>query len=67
MKADRFIALDIGTDRIGLAVVENRDGQIELLDSGFAPIDSGASPNIPHEALAAMTLKKLLDEKRPIV
>lgn len=66
MKADRILTLDIGTDGIRMAVVADAAaGTPQMLDSGFAAFDSSLS--LPGEAITAMTLKQLLDEKKPAV
>lgn len=68
MKPDRFIALDIGSEGIGLAVFAvGADRAIELLDHGFAPLDANPPAEMAREALVATTLKRLLDEKKPAV
>ncbi|QBG48715.1 hypothetical protein EGM51_15375 [Verrucomicrobia bacterium S94] len=66
MKADRILTLDIGTDGIRMAVVaDGATGSPRILDSGFAAFD--ASLSLPREAVTAITLKQLLDEKKPAV
>ena len=66
--AGRFIALDLCADSIRMAVVaRDASGQVEFLDTGFAFLDFGASPEMPREAVLAMALKRLLDEKKPAV
>ncbi len=66
MKADRILTLDIGADGIRMAVVADAaTGAPRMLDSGFAAFDHSLS--LPKEAITAMTLKQLLDEKKPAV
>ena len=57
MKANRVIALDIGTDGIRFAVVVF--GVTQVKDSGFEAYF--APEGVPQEAVVAMTLKRLLD------
>jgi type IV pilus assembly protein PilM len=63
LKTDRIIALDIGTNGIRMAVVSS--GTSELHDSGFAEYASDAPAGLPQEALVAMTLKRLMDGRKP--
>ncbi|WP_168442661.1 type IV pilus biogenesis protein PilM [Pontiella desulfatans] len=68
MKADRFIALDIGADFIRLGVfARHASGQLELLDHGSVAIDSDPHIEMAREAVVATALKRLLDERKPTV
>lgn len=68
MKPVRFIALDIGSENIGLAVfAAGADRAIELLDYGIVPIDANPPAEMAREALVATALKRLLDDKKPAV
>jgi len=64
LKADRILTLDIGADGIRMAVVADPGSSCpRILDFGFAAFDSSLS--LPKEAITAMTLKQLLDAKKP--
>ncbi|MEE9367842.1 MAG: pilus assembly protein PilM [Pontiella sp.] len=66
MKADRFIALDIGEDYIRMGVfLRQSSGQLELLANGIVAIDSGSHVGMVREAEVATALKRLLDETKP--
>jgi Tfp pilus assembly PilM family ATPase len=68
VKADRFIALEIGETYIRMGIFSSEhSGKLELLDQGSVPIESGSASKMAHEALVATSLKKLLDEKKPSV
>jgi len=64
LNADRILTLDIGADGIRMAVVADPGSSSpRIVDFGFAAFDSSLS--LPKEAITAMTLKQLLDEKKP--
>jgi type IV pilus assembly protein PilM len=68
VKVDRFIALDIGTDYIRMGVFARHSAsQVELVDYGDAGIDSDSAAGMAREAVVAMALKRLLDERKPTV
>ena len=63
MKSDRIIALDIGADGIRMAVLSS--GSSAVHDSGFMAFASDAPAELPQEAVVAMTLKRLLEGRKP--
>ncbi len=64
MKADRILTVDFGVDGIRMAVAEpSASGLPRLTDCCRAAYDTASK--LPKEAQAAMTLKQLLDEKKP--
>lgn len=64
MKAEHNLTLDIGTDGIRMAVVVSPASSLpRIIDSGFIAYDEHSQ--LPKEAVAAMALKQLLDEKKP--
>ena len=66
MKTDRFLALDIGMDGIRMAEFSRAaSGALDLLDSGSIEFASPGSGDMAREALVAMALKRLLDERKP--
>jgi len=68
VKADKFIALDIGTDGIRMAVVSRTGSELpELLDTGEVLFDAEPASEMAREAVVAMALKRLLDERKPKV
>ncbi|WP_372845717.1 pilus assembly protein PilM [Pontiella sp.] len=68
MKADRFIALEIGPDFIRMGVFARRSpDNLELIDYGSIAIASDPAIEMAREALVATALKRLLDERKPAV
>lgn len=68
MKADRIIALDIGTDEIRMGVfARHGSGLLELIDLGHAAIESDPEIDMAREAVVATALKRLLDQRKPTV
>ncbi|MDZ8117961.1 pilus assembly protein PilM [Pontiella agarivorans] len=64
MRAEQILTLDIGTDGIRMAVVSvPSSGPPQLIDSGFAVYDAESA--LSKDAITAMTLRKLLEEKKP--
>jgi Tfp pilus assembly PilM family ATPase len=65
LKAERFIALEIGTASVRLAVFEcGTSGSIALLDHGSELLPDSGGEGMAREAVVAVALKKLLDRKR---
>jgi type IV pilus assembly protein PilM len=68
VKLDRFIALDMGTDYIRMGVFARHSAsQLELVDYGVGRIDFDPAAGMAREAVVAMALKRLLDERKPTV
>ena len=65
MKADRFIALDIGTELIRMGVFMRRgSGLPELIDYGSVRLEDDPEKDMPREAAVAIALKHLLDPRK---
>lgn len=66
MKANKTIALDIGTDEIRMGVFARHGaGQLELVDLGHTSIESDPTVEMAREAVVATALKRLLDQRKP--
>ncbi|MEI6891567.1 MAG: pilus assembly protein PilM [Pontiella sp.] len=63
MRNDRIIALDIGTDGIRMAVVSS--GTSVVHDSDFVAYVSDAPAELPQAVIVAMTLKRLMEGRKP--
>ncbi len=66
VKKDCFIALEIGTDALRMAVFDrSRPGIPVLVDHGSSPYDVAPGVEMAREARVATALRRLLEEKRP--